>query len=469
MDTNMNTPGTHHQQCKVEVGCGNITELRVCSQDILKEACPTLCHVIENYRINNSVPIRIYGSPKAFDAALRYLSDTSKENLRLDEVRAIELLDFAWKYESPELKEAAESLCLQVDFANLDGLGLINYHSSFLTCKLWTGKEDREKELLEEISRRGAEVLNDLSASKKMCFDTVKKILEQPRLNVFREKDVLDRINAWRNNITKAVEKKEYSNNEFIIFQQRCKDELLPLIRFEFFSIVDVDQLFDEETSSLSFTEKMTLVKKNPPRNFNPNLLFPMLTLSGEEYSPGGGLNLEYLLPWRGYFVPFAERTMLLKPEEDIMKKILSAEQTLNIQPLKWDLCLLSVRLYNLQSLHRNPETKMLSFSVAVIREEGKLKQTESKSYFKWRMGQSKCFTLKYPCLLKKGQKYRIKVTNLENTHEKQTFFQPACDGQDYGDILLVCGTGNICGFNFAFANRSVCDKNKIETSPTSD
>ncbi|CAB3382292.1 Hypothetical predicted protein [Cloeon dipterum] len=260
----MNVPGTHHQQCKVEVGCGNITELRVCSQNILKKACPALCHVIENYHIHESLPIRIHGSPAAFDAAIRFLSDTSEENLHLDEDRAIELLDFAWKYESPELQKAAESLCLQTDFANLDGLGLINYHSSFLTHKLWSGKEDREKELLEEISRRGAEVLKYLSASKKMCFDTVKKILEQPRLNVIKEKDVLDRINAWRINITNAVENKEYGNDEFNIFQQRCKDELLPLIRFEFFGPDDVNKFFDETTSSLSFTEKMALEKNIP-------------------------------------------------------------------------------------------------------------------------------------------------------------------------------------------------------------
>ncbi|CAB3389039.1 Hypothetical predicted protein [Cloeon dipterum] len=403
MATYMNAPGTHHQRCKVEVGCGYITELRFCSQNILKKACPALCHEIENHHIHESLPIRIHGSPAAFDAAIRFLSDTFQENLHLDEVKAIELLDFAWKYESLELQKAAESLCLQTDFANLDGLGLINYHSSFLTHKLWSGKEDREKELLEEISRRGAEVLKYLSASKKMCFDTVKKILEQPRLNVFKEKDVLDRINAWRINITNAVEKKEYGNDEFITFQQRCKDELLPLIRFEFFGPDDVNKFFDETTSSLSFTEKMALVKTNPPRNINdPNWLLPTLTLSGEEYSPDGGLNLEYLSAWRGYFIPFTQRLMLLKSEEDILK-ILPVEQTFNIQPLKRDLYLLSVRLYNLEGLHRNRETKLVSFSVAVIRQEGKLKQTESISYFKWRMGQSKYFKLSHPCLLKKA------------------------------------------------------------------
>ncbi|CAB3382290.1 Hypothetical predicted protein [Cloeon dipterum] len=148
MATYMNAPGTHHQRCKVEVGCGYITELRFCSQNILKKACPALCHEIENHHIHESLPIRIHGSPAAFDAAIRFLSDTFQENLHLDEVKAIELLDFAWKYESLELQKAAESLCMQTDFANLDGLGLINYHSSFLTHKLWSGKEDREKKTI---------------------------------------------------------------------------------------------------------------------------------------------------------------------------------------------------------------------------------------------------------------------------------------------------------------------------------
>ncbi|CAB3367905.1 Hypothetical predicted protein [Cloeon dipterum] len=372
--------GKSHQQCKVKVGCGNITELRGCSKEILKKACPTLCHVIENYDINNSVPIRIHGSPAAFDAAMRFLLDP--QNLHLDEFRAVELLDFAWKYESPELLKAAESLCLQLNFADLHTISLINYHSSFLTCKLWTGKEDRENELLEEISRRGAEVLNYLSASKKMCFDTVKKILEQQRLNVFKEKDVFDCIKEWRNNIINAVEENEYDNYEFVKIEQRWKKELLPLIRFEFFSINDVNNILDENSSPLSITEKIALLQKIDSRNIglDKNFQLPMLTLSGEEFSPGGGLNLEFWSKWRGNFIPFTERVMLLKPEDEKQKIYDADEQTLNIQPLKMDLYLLSVRLNNLQGLHHNPEIMQLSLSVAVIREEDE--KTESESYY---------------------------------------------------------------------------------------
>ncbi|CAB3382288.1 Hypothetical predicted protein [Cloeon dipterum] len=253
----------------------------------------------------------------------------------------------------------------------MHAISLLNYHSTFLTYKLWTGIEIREKELLEEISRRGAEVLYDLSESKIMCFDTVKKILQQPRLNVFREKAVFDCINEWRNNIAKAVEENEYGEHEFVKFDKRWKEELVPLIRFEFFTTNEVHEFLYVQSSPLGDEEKKAIVDKNPSLNIGPNtnLLYSMLSVIADDLSLRGSLNLEYLSQWRGNFIPFTERMMHLPPEDE-KKRIYDAEQTLNFQPLKRDLYLLSVRLYNLQGLYHNPETQLLSFSVAVIREE---------------------------------------------------------------------------------------------------
>ncbi|CAB3382293.1 Hypothetical predicted protein [Cloeon dipterum] len=272
-------PEIQYQPCTVEVCCGKKKEERVCSKEILKKACPILHDEIENFQFGQSAPIRINATPEAFDAGMRFLLDPSIQNLPLDEFKAIGLLDFAWKYQSPELQQVAEPLCQHSDFADLHAVSLLNYHSTFLTNNLWTGKQDQENELLAEISRRGSQVLNYISDSKKtFIVDTVKKILEQQRLNVFNEKEVFDCIQEWRNKIVKAVEENEYDNNE-----------------------------------------------------------------------------------------------------------------------------------------------------------------------------------LSYPCLLQKGQKYRLKVTNRESKLEIQTFYQPACDGQEYEDILRVCGIGNIFGFTFAIAKTSQC------------